>query len=291
MIKKIITCGCSFSEANISWVYDLETSLKEINPNIEFLHLGLGSQGNELIQKKVSLALIESLEKYTADEIAVFVMWSGTERKAFYINNVEKIQEIIYHWKKNNEYWGLQFFDLKNNLSKTEVYYNKDGLPTHYDPDGGWYNTNFLYPCTGLTKEYFESTVDNLHAVHTTIENIIMLQNFCKLHEIHLFQQFYRSYVLQDIENNKNHQIINYLYKQLDKKSFISEIGIYEYLSNHTVEVPLKHRWNFACFTTKIKPIYFCDDFHPNRLGHKKWTDEVIIEHLKKEQFLEKCIK
>ena len=52
--------------------------------------------------------------------------------------------------------------------------------------------------------------------VHTSLENIIILQNFCKLNGIKLVNQFFMDHVFQDIENVKDHQIINYLYKQFD---------------------------------------------------------------------------
>ena len=50
--------------------------------------------------------------------------------------------------------------------------------------------------------------------VHTSIENMIMLQNFCKLHNIKFIHQFFMDSSYLDIEKHKEHQLINYLYNQ-----------------------------------------------------------------------------
>lgn len=284
-IKKIITCGCSFSDSMYSWNMQLENYFT----GIDFEHLGMGSQGNELIQKKTSLAVIESLEKYKPEEILVLVMWSGTERKTFYINNPETIDEA-----RNNGFriWGKQLADLKNNITHKEEITETGGV-VEFNRLGGWFNSNFLYPGINLTKEYFNSTVDIINAVHTTIENIIMLQNICKLHNVKLYQQFYRSYVYEDILNNQHNQIIGYLYKQLDYSTIISTTGIFEYLRDSIERKPATNKWehimNFVFKdTSSNSDKYFIsrEDVHPNQLGHNRWLTEVIIPRLTADNFL-----
>ena len=97
MIKHLITGGCSFSHyanSNENWVGFLEDKLKFENKNLTIEHTGFFSQGQELIQKKIMLAIVEALESgLQPNEIMVVVMWSGTFRKAWYIDN-----PIIIRW-------------------------------------------------------------------------------------------------------------------------------------------------------------------------------------------------
>lgn len=285
MIKKVITCGCSFTDTEYAWDRVLENHFLQFNQEIEFEFLGLGSQGNELIQKKTSLAIVESLKKYKADEILVIVMWSGTERKTFYYNNPEEIEKLIDFWN-NTKYWGYQFFDLKNKLGKNhkkvliEQNFSQFPVVNEYDLDGGWVNFNFLFDTTGLAKEYFNATKDKVHAVHVSLENIIMLQNLCKMHNIKFFQQFYRDYVYEDIIENKDHQIVNYLYDLLDHSTFILDRGMYEYLKNSKTDTKNFDRWGFLGIHKEHE--YFDSGHHPNKKGHEVWTKNVIIPFLEK---------
>ena len=87
MIKHLITGGCSFSHSQCpsdNWLEPLVDWLKEKNPELTYEHTGYLSNGQELIQKKVTLSISEALESgLNPDEILVVVMWSGTFRKAW----------------------------------------------------------------------------------------------------------------------------------------------------------------------------------------------------------------
>ena len=102
MIKHLITGGCSFSLYSIpheNWLEPLTNWLKIKNPNLTHNHTGYSSQGQELIQKKVTLSIIEALESgLKPEEIFVVVMWSGTFRKAWYIDNPNVITEFVKDW-------------------------------------------------------------------------------------------------------------------------------------------------------------------------------------------------
>lgn len=282
MIKKIITSGCSFSDAPFSWDKQLQEHCLSLEKNIEFSFLGLGSQGNELIQKKVSLEIYESLKKYNPDEIVVIVMWSGTERKTFYFNNPAEIDKLTKYWKKNNIYWGRQFFDLKNDVGENPKYYfNTTQNHGDYNPNEGWANFNFVYNSVGLSEEYFKSTSDNIHSVHVTLENIIMLQNLCKVKGIRFYQQFYRNYVYEDLLNNKDHQLNEYLYNFLDHSTIVLTTGMYEYLKNIYEPIEKNHRWSFLYSPHKKSEKYFIEgDHHPNEEGHKKWLNDILLPFL-----------
>ena len=268
-IKKVITCGCSFSDptTTFTWPNQLEAHVKNVDPSVEFEHLGLPSQGQELIQKKTMLALMESLEKYKPEEIAVIVAWSGTERKSFYIDNTEEIKRISMTWDPTSIWWSTQFADLKNKLSNPKIMETRRGS-INYNQAPGWYICAFGIDDTSISKAYFDIGNSNIGGVHTSIENIIMLQNTCKVAGVQLYQQFYMSYVYDDIENNKDHQLVGYLHKQLDYSTIVSKRGIHE-----TVKTD-DHRYLLSNVGV-----------HPNESGHKKWLDEVLLPNLKSRGF------
>lgn len=274
-IKKIITCGCSFSDSKpdpygqkYTWPHQLEAQLKsQYGDTIEFEHLGIPSQGQELIQKKTTLALTESLKKYKAEEIAVVVMWSGTERKSFYVDNPYLIKNIVKEWDTSKQFWHVQFADLKNNFDNIKQTGLEKGSNYFYNDGAGWYICAFGLDTNPLTTGYFSANVTDIAAVHLSIENIIFLQNFCRLHNVKLYNQFYRTYVYQDIEDKKDHQIVGYLFDQFDRSKVITYEGMHEYL-----------RYDMS----NIHPADGkTSGIHPNRKGHEVWTTDVLMPRLK----------
>lgn len=268
-IKKVITAGCSFSDphTHFTWPNQLEKYVGDIDPAVEFEHMGMPSQGQELIQKKVSLALIESLEKYQPDEIAIVVMWSGTERKSFYIDNKDEIKRISSTWIPNSIWWATQFADLKNTVSKPKIM-QTTRHPIEYNEDPGWYICAFGVDDASISEAYYKISSTNMNAIHTSVENMVVLQNLCKIKGVSIYQQYYMDYVYEDIENNSDHQLINYLYKQLDHSTIVTTTGMYEYVKTND------HRYLLSA-----------QDVHPNEDGHAKWLKEKLIPFLDKKGF------
>lgn len=294
-IKHVITSGCSFSDAGSEWAWPrvFEKYITQKYPHLTFNHVGMGSQGQELVQKKASLAVIEALEKYQPDEIAVIVMWTGTERKTFYVDNKQFIEEVAEGWKQGSHWWGIQFADLKNNFDlDTYVIHPTMNMPTNYNKDEGWYICNYLMPDSNITKEYFNLSSTIIGPATVSLENIIMLQNLCKLNGVNIFQTFYREYVYTDIVENKDHLNLNYLYKQWDHDTIITTTGIYEHL-RPTLED--HQQWEMGGIFKKIFKMghwtdetsqYFCtDNWHPNELGATKWITEVLEPKLNDKGF------
>ena len=292
MIKHLITGGCSFSHyanSNENWIGFLENKLKSENENLTIEHTGFFSQGQELIQKKVMLAIIDALETgLQPNEIMVVVMWSGTFRKAWYIDNPMIIKQMTKLWNKFKGGMSNQFLDLKNKGSETPSYFNtgcEDSI-FEYNPKGGWY---FTVNGSDSQMEFVQQhylldghMTGGIGKVHNSIENIIMLQNFCKLNGVKFYQQFFMDSVFEDIEENKNHQLINYLYKQLDLDNMI-QIGMFEYLHtllnmdrkesiNITHDERLKLDKNTGYFSK--------DGFHPSKLGAELWCKNILFPFL-----------
>lgn len=278
--KKIITSGCSFSDpiTPYTWPNQLEIYIKKIDSSVRFDHRGLASQGQELIQKKTMHAIHEALSQgMSPEELCVFVMWSSNDRKSFYVDNKDYINTIKNNWKMSSQWWQLQLGDLKNHLDNPDEVTSNNKIYDNirYNKSGGWLITSSqVTDELPMIREYFMmSQPNNYSGIHSSLENIILLQSFCKLKGIKLYQQYFMDITRNDFESVKNHQIIKYLYDQLDRDSFISyEKSIYNYLKEKS--------FSDSCFKDST-------DAHPNGLGHRIWVDEVIMTHLELDNFFD----
>jgi hypothetical protein len=277
--KKIITSGCSFSDpvTPFTWPNQLEKHIERLDPTVKFDHRGLSSQGQELIQKKTLHAIHEALEQgYRPEDIAVFVMWSSNDRKSFYVDHGDFVNELVENWKGSQQGWQLQLGDLKNfseNPGEVTSKADKINNVIRYNKWGGWLITSaHTIDAVKFVRDYFMMGAGEPCAlsVHTSLENIIMLQHTCKTLGIKLYQQYFMDLTFNDFEKIKDHQIVQYLLKQLDTSTFISpEKSIHGYL------LP-----NPECFKDVRDP-------HPNGLGHRRWLTEVILPHLVDDGFFD----
>ena len=261
-IKCIITSGCSFSAWDNfdTWPYQLSN----IMPNAEFKYLGMCSSGNEPIQKKATLALHEALETYAPEEILVLPMWSGLDRKAFYISNEREVERMVTCWEERGHWWHTQFADLKNKLDSPKITHVNETERIHYNASGGWYLFHSdLGDGTDIAKAFTKTNLDFTYGVHISLENIILLQTLCKNKNVKIFHQFFMDSVLQSIEHEKEHQTVKYLYDELDRDLIVcySEHGF---------------------LTQSKEPDVFEDDQHPNLKGHVHYTEHALWPFLKK---------
>ncbi len=291
--KLIITTGCSFTDkwTRHAWNFHLQNYMTEYYPNVKFKHVGMSSQGQELIQKKATLAVMEELDNYAPNEIAVIAMWSGTERRSFYIDNKTYIDNIINIWKDKKISWGYQFFNLHSEAEKRTTIQIDESRFTDYNPNGGWYITSHLADDSDLTKEVILSTETIIGPATVSLENIIFLENFCKVNNVQLYHSFYRSYVYNDIALNSNHLNLNYLYKQWNHDNIISTIGMYEHLRPAKVDkvrnmFDIIYPWDRdVSLNDEYAKWFGSDTIHPNSQGAEKWTKEVLIPELSKRNF------
>jgi hypothetical protein len=274
--KKIITCGCSFSDPGTPyiWVNLLERNLKRIYPELMFDHRGLSSQGQQLIQKKTVHAIWKALnEGYKPEEICVIVMWSGHDRRSFFINNKDTIERIVNHWSKTEVKYQLQFGNLENtgdNLA--ELGAGVESLHIPYNKDGGWYITGGWHDEVPFFKEYLMFSEGLEESIMLSLENMVMLQSLCKTHNIKLYEQFYMDTVFQNIELYKDYKECRYLYDLLDKSNYVTTQSMHGYLKSIEVE-------EAQYFKAKI-------DLHPNAHGHMIWLNNILLPHLEKTGFL-----
>jgi hypothetical protein len=215
-------------------------------------------------------------------------MWSGTDRKAWFIDNNHIIQEIVNGMPKFNGGMSRQFLDLKNSLSENRgIFKTFSGSEFDYSRDQGWYFTVNGSDCKmEFVQQHYmlDQFAGGVGKVHTSLENIIMLQNFCKLHRIRLVQQFFMDLVYQDIEKWRNHQIIKYLYNQLDFDSIIKD-GMFDYL--HTFIGTPREQARDLTHEQRLKldadRSYFTKDgFHPGTVGGDVWCKNILFPFLDK---------
>jgi hypothetical protein len=229
------------------------------------------------------LACMDAIERgIDPKNILVVVMWSGTYRKGWYINNKEIIQKMVDLWPKFEGGMSPQFIDLKNQyIGEPKTFNTKNGT-FEYSEHGGWYFSVDGSDCPlDFVQQHYRLDGYPQYGVgktHSSLENIVTLQNFCSLHGIQLIQQFFMDFVYQDIEEHKDHQIINYLYKQLNSKNIIKD-GMFEYL--HQFIGVQRSEAMYLSHEDRIKldnnnKIFDKDGFHPGVNGHKLWTDNVL---------------
>lgn len=293
MITHLVTGGCSFStgDDDNGWVGSLTHLLREHNPNLTTNHTGRNSSGQELIQKRVMAAILAAIDLgIDKNEILVAVMWSGTSRKSWFIDNPTIIERMVNDWPNFHGGMTHQFLNLTDdNINGDGVFYTKNGSEFKYNKQGGWYLTvngsdsqlEFVQQHYMLDKE-----VNGVGKTHSSLENIIMLQNFCKLHGIKLINQFFMKHVYEDITKHRDHEIINYLYKQLDHTNTVQQ-GMFEYLHKF-INVPEDHAILLShddrkSLQNKYNLEYFAQDgFHPSQHGHDIWCKDILFPLVKK---------
>ena len=113
-----------------------------------------------------------------------------------------------------------------------------------------------------------------------------MLQNFCKLHNVKLIQQFFMDTVFQDIDRYKDHLNMNYLYKQLDFDNIIKD-GMFEYLHQFLPISREKARVTSHVDRRVVdngRDYFQVDGFHPGEVGCAAWCNNVLIPFLESKQ-------
>lgn len=279
--RKIITNGCSFSDPKSKFVWNclLENVIKQQHSQVEFDHRGLSSQGNQLIQKKSLHAIYQALNQgFKPEEICVFVMWSGHNRRSWYIDDPKTVEKIMDFWRKDKTIiFDLQFGNL-NNSGNSLTYIGEKTAPLKnyvpYNKSGGWYINSAKYNEIDFFKEYFMFS-DIVESVIITLENMLLLQTFCKQQGIKLYEQFYMDDVLYQIEKYKIHPECNHLYNLLDTTQYVSKESLHGYLR--------KNKNNTIFFNNEVST-------HPNKEGHDKWINDILMPFISRDGFFNKFI-
>lgn len=147
MKKILLSSGCSFTADEHTWPNHTSKFL-----NLELLNVGMSSQGNGLISRKVIYNVEKLLETYKSDEILVGIMWSGIDRYDYYTDSKEKVS-----WG-----WAIKNNSVENPTNITENNYNWRIMNAHWD--------NFE------SKLYYENFHHNISSMLFTVEHILRIQ-------------------------------------------------------------------------------------------------------------------
>lgn len=250
-MKKLVVSGCSFTFEDWNWprflgeCYGL--SLKDI------VNVGMGSQGNGLISKKLIYAVTKELETQNPKDLMVGIMWSGVDRVDFHSEN-----------NYNSGNWG-------NNGHISNI-----SNPTNVAEEKKWYVLN---PGWGLNKDshplmdnYYEHYHSNVGAMVNTIQCILITQWFLKEKKVPYFMTTYMDIFNMYDKEFLNNPEIKYLYDLIDFSKFLPIRGCFEYIKT-----------NFPEGMPECNNEY--DGHHPLENGHKFFSENAIapfISEMKK---------
>ena len=236
MKKVLIASGCSFTFEKWNWPGHLGGNL-----DLNIINVGMGSQGNGLISRKLIYAVETALKKYSPDEILVGVMWSGTDRSEYHT-----------HDGSNVNYWGFNQIDnrIKNPTNVVKDLYNWRIINHHWD------NKESL--------NYYENYHTAIYGMVSTIEHVLRVQWYLKHLGIDYFMTTYMDIFGDNIliENME----VEHLFKMINFNTFLPVRGCYEWVKENYKEIGLPPNDKTAT--------------HPTSFGHRKFAEEVIIPHL-----------
>jgi len=252
----LITSGCSFSETLVEETWPIHLHRMLVNETAfcpsQHISLGLGSQGNGLISRKVIHAVHEELKVKEAEDILVGIMWSSPSRHEQYSCDRDEILRLKHG--SNKDQW------MDNPTSVVEK-----------DIAGGWilYNSHWTIP---QAKNYYRNVYNETYSMIQTLEHIIRVQNYLKVHNVNYCMGVYTGEVLRLHKNVTSewpgchvmteHPSLVHLYEQIDFDQFFDTNGEMEFAK--------------ASDLPNLK-----GDHHPSSDQHKLFCQEVIIPHLK----------
>lgn len=248
----LIAGGCSFTQypqANTNnWPYYLSRDC-----NFSTFYLGTGSSDNSLIAHKVmnQLSIIIKSQQYRKEDLLVGVMWSGMSRHSVYLQKepysytrLPRPEGDPNHLKSN------QFVGNPNRTSELANYYLVNAWMTDE-----------------LSQLYYKHFYDDVGAALSTLKNMLLVQNFCKLNNIPYFFTEYNYDTISNLDI-RNHIDVKYLYDCLDFDHFL----------------PVDNMGNW-CRESGL-PYLKKDDDHPTSEMSEKFTQTVIVPYLKSKGYV-----
>lgn len=243
--KNLIVSGCSFTEEvkpRMTWASHVKNHFQIEN----YVNLGRAAAGNFYICNSV-IDEIQS-KNYKPEETLVLVMWSGPGRIDLRMS-YDILSLLQYPYKQ-----------VSYELDKNYIF------------SAGLTNSWTLYP---EVKKIFQSLYvnhDHYSLARETLMHITNLENFLKVNQMQ-----YRFMSFCNVWDDKNESI-----------SFgCPTLGHFARGTAALDKINFKN-WIFAD-SQKTCIFEYCEKFnlleqdrgHPNREGHKKFAEEVIIEYFK----------
>lgn len=236
--KTLITSGCSFTFEQWNWPTFV---CKELD--YDLINVGMASQGNGLIAKKVIYNVDKFLKTHTSNDLIVGIMWSGIDRHDFYTDDSTIISNIN-GWIEN----PTNVVDGRKNWIITNAHWN-----------------------ISQAKLWYENLHTSVGAMIITIQNILMVQWYLERKGIKYFMStFLDIFHINGTDDLIYHPEVKYLYNMIDFSKFLPVSGCHEWIKENCNELGFKKPDNNGYI-----------GMHPTEYGHKIFSKEVIIPYIK----------
>ena len=196
IVQLLISSGCSFSDCDNTWPVHLSKML-----NTDHVLLGLRSQGNGLISRKLIYAVHQALKTHQATDLLVGIMWSAPDRWECY-------KDASVQFKENTGGWSAN--------------------PTSVVPHsrGSWIITSHNWPMPE-SSVWYKQYHDQTWSMVTTLEHVLRTQHYLDSVGVRYFMSQIASVVF-DIKLISNHECLH-LSEMIDWTRFISRTGMYDW--------------------------------------------------------------
>lgn len=202
----LITSGCSFSECISPHIKTWPKHLAE-KLNCSHIPIGLGSQGNGLISRKLLHELHKSLKTHKSDDLLVGIMWSHPNRWEYY-------QDVRQEFESNIDGWQYNPTDVVD------------------QSQGGWVITNHHWKHK-LSNTYYKLYYNHVYAQVQTLEHILRIQWYLQQHNIRYFMSTITANVF-DYESMQDAEC-QHLKEMIDWSRFLPCDGEYEWCRDNTI--------------------------------------------------------
>lgn len=207
--KYLITGGCSFSETISPWIDTWPRHLERKLSVYNHISAAMGSQGNDLIARKVIFEIFNLLSNgVKSEDILVGIMWSGPTRSSVYSDT--PFNEVTP--SKNKRTYIIE--------NPTSV----NGCDKYYITNTWWADTY------GYVKRLYTAIPPEQLKIES-FEHILRTQDFLKNNKIKCFMLAYMNEVLYTDDMDER---VMYLNKMIDKDLWATEQGCYEWCKENT---------------------------------------------------------
>ena len=268
----LVTSGCSFSDnMGKKWPHHLATGIQA-----KLYNMGEQSAGNGWISRSAIFKADQLIKSgIPVEEILMVVMWSGLDRRGFFISREET----------------ANYVNLSKDKQEPRSFINPDPILTayHVGKDRGWleganmmtYNSfTQIDPRVDYRNDAFQFFPTEALAIES-YEHFLRLQWYCKSHNITLINLTYG-----DIMRYPNSSFINPRKKnRLTKDTFIDVAHLYDMVDFSN--------WIFFEETSGMFEYVFCnnlgfteDGVHPGQMAHRRYAEDFLIPNLKERKVI-----
>jgi|SRR6056300_1457532 len=239
-MRKLLVSGCSFTVSydHTGWANSLANHY-----DVPCHNYASQGAGNNFISRSIIHGVSEHLKNYNADDLFVTVMWSGAGRMEIYRSDISDLLE--------------DFTTDENPISLVDQNVHWLKLRSHLDEK--------------YSRAWYDIFYDDVFADICTLENILRVQWFLKLHNIKYVMTVFAPSCLPE-EHNRNNPDIKYLYDMIDWGKFVDVNSCMEWC-HYESGLPMDTN-------EKEKTAIYAR--HPTPDQHNAFTKQILIPFIDK---------